>query len=97
MAELGIKGPLEYLQVSATNFVSLLFIYMIPIDYKITIFLTLVHVTFDRWWALMEISMENCFDFSKFAGHLITMVLPVKVTPRYLALVTSWIMSKLWN
>jgi len=36
VAELGIKGPLEYLQ--ATTPVSLLFIYMIPITCKITIF-----------------------------------------------------------
>ena len=38
VAELGIKGPLEYLQVQATTLVSLLFIYMIPIDCKITNF-----------------------------------------------------------
>jgi len=30
-----VKGPLEYLQVSATTLMSLLFIYMIPIDCKI--------------------------------------------------------------
>ena len=36
--ELGIKGPLECLKMSATTLVSLLFIYMIPIDCKITIF-----------------------------------------------------------
>ena len=35
VAKLGIKGPLEYLQVSATTLMSLLFIYMIPIDCKI--------------------------------------------------------------
>ena len=38
LAELGIKGPLEYLQVYATTLVSLLFIYVIPIDCKITNF-----------------------------------------------------------
>ena len=38
VADLRIKGPLEYLLVSATTLVSLLFIYMIPIDYKITKF-----------------------------------------------------------
>jgi len=38
VAELGIKGPLEYLQVLATTLVSLLFIYMIPIACKITNF-----------------------------------------------------------
>ena len=38
VAELGIKGPLEYLQVYATTLVSLLFIYMIPIACKITNF-----------------------------------------------------------
>ena len=36
MGELGVKGPLEYLLVSATTLVSLLFIYMIPIDCKVT-------------------------------------------------------------
>ena len=36
MAELEIKGPLEYLQVQATTLVSLLFIHLIPIDCKIT-------------------------------------------------------------
>jgi len=35
VAELGIKGSLEYLQVLATTLVSSLFIYMIPIDCKI--------------------------------------------------------------
>ena len=38
VAELGIKGPLEYLQVYAITLVSLLLIYMIPISYKITNF-----------------------------------------------------------
>ena len=38
VAELGIKGPLQYLQVSATTLVSLLFIYMISIDCKTTNF-----------------------------------------------------------
>ena len=38
VAELGIKGPLGYLQVSATTLVSLLFIYTIPTDCKITKF-----------------------------------------------------------
>jgi len=38
VAVVGIKGPLEYLQVSATTLVSLLFISMIPIAYKITNF-----------------------------------------------------------
>jgi len=38
VAELGIKGPLEYLQVYATTLISLLFIYMIPIACKITNF-----------------------------------------------------------
>ena len=38
VAELGIKGPLEYLQVQATTLVSLLHIHMIPIACKITIF-----------------------------------------------------------
>jgi len=38
VAELGIKCLLQYLQVSATTLVSFLFIYMIPIDCKITNF-----------------------------------------------------------
>ena len=38
VAGLGIKGPLEYLQVWATTLVPLLLIYMIPIAYKITKF-----------------------------------------------------------
>ena len=38
MADLGIKGPLEYLQEYATTLASLLFIYMIPIACKITNF-----------------------------------------------------------
>ena len=36
VAGLGIKGPLEYLQVWDTILVPLLFVYMIPIVYKIT-------------------------------------------------------------
>ena len=38
VAGLGIKGPLKYLQVWATTLVPLLFVYMIPIAYKITKF-----------------------------------------------------------
>ena len=38
VTELGIKGPLEYLQVKATTLVSLFFIYMIPIACKLQIF-----------------------------------------------------------
>ena len=39
VAELGIKGPLQYLQVSATTLQCFLcFIYMIPIACKITKF-----------------------------------------------------------
>ena len=38
VAELGIKGPLEYLQVWATTLVSLISIYMIPIACEITNF-----------------------------------------------------------
>ena len=38
VTELGIKGPIEYLQVQATILVSLLSVYMIPIAYKITTF-----------------------------------------------------------
>ena len=46
VAELGTKSPLEYLQVLATTLVSLLFIYMIPIDCKITIFSLYLFVYF---------------------------------------------------
>ena len=46
VAELGIKGPIEYLQVYATTLVSLLFIYMIPIACKF--FLILVTIK-DAW------------------------------------------------
>ena len=38
VAELEIQDPLKYFQVSATTLASLLSIYMIPIDCKITIF-----------------------------------------------------------
>jgi len=45
VAKLGIKGPLQYLQMKATILVSLLFIYMIPIACKITnFFLILVKI-----------------------------------------------------
>jgi len=44
----GIKCPLEYLQVYSTTLVSLLFITMIPIDCKITNFLILVCLLFLR-------------------------------------------------
>ena len=44
VAELRIKGPLEYLQVQATTLVSLLFIYMIPIASKITKFSLLLYI-----------------------------------------------------
>ena len=44
-----------------------------------------IDVTFDRWWALMEVSMEKCFEFSSFVGNLIDMVIPVKmVVNRYI-------------
>ena len=38
VAELGIKSPLEYLEVLAASLVSLIFIHIIPIDCKITNF-----------------------------------------------------------
>ena len=38
VVEIGIKDILEYLQVSATTLLSSIFIYMIPIDYKIITF-----------------------------------------------------------
>ena len=41
--------------------------------------------------------MENCFDFSKFAGHLINIGHSSQGHTLVLALVTSRIMSKLWN
>jgi len=46
VAELGIKGPLEYLRVLATTLVSLLFIYMIPIACKSTDFSLYLFVYF---------------------------------------------------
>ena len=38
-----------------------------------------IDVAFDRWRALMEVSMEKCFDFSSFAGNLINTVIPVQM------------------
>ena len=52
--ELGIKCPLEYLQ--ATTLISLLFIYMIPIDCKLLIFLILVLFVFCRCQELFLLS-----------------------------------------
>ena len=46
VAKLEIQGPIEYLQVLATTLVSLLFIYMTPIECKIKFFLILVRQYF---------------------------------------------------
>ena len=74
MAELGIKGPLEYLQVQATTLVSLL---LIPIACKITKFSLYLYdifyiadtLNYEEWvcsrvyyWTLQPLKSINVFN-----------------------------------